>query len=86
MLIEFSFHRVRGALNSLYDPLYNFGVIISFYLGNLLSCLDHARAQLIGPAIFCLFMFLLPESPEYWSNRNKEKVMVNFLFRKMKKI
>lgn len=71
---EFSFLSVRGALNSLYDPSYNCGVIISFFLGNFLSGLDHAKASLIGPVIFMIIMFLLPESPEYWSNRNKAKV------------
>ncbi|XP_055296383.1 facilitated trehalose transporter Tret1-like [Sitodiplosis mosellana] len=70
---DISYDGVRGALNSLYDPSFNLGIIISFALGNYLSCLDQAKVQLIIPLIFMLAMFLLPESPEYWSNRNNEK-------------
>ena len=30
--------------------------------------------QLIAPVIAIIILFFLPESPEYWTNRNKEKV------------
>lgn len=65
---------MRGALNSLYDPSYNLGVIISFFMGNYLSWLDQAKTQLIVPIIFIIVLFLLPESPEFWAKKNKEKV------------
>ncbi|XP_031623613.1 facilitated trehalose transporter Tret1-like [Contarinia nasturtii] len=64
---------VRGFLNSIYDPGYNLGVIISFFIGNYLSCLNQAKIQLIVPIIFMIAMFLLPDSPEYWQKRQKEK-------------
>lgn len=63
----------------MYDPSFNLGIIISFALGNYLSCLDQAKVQLIIPVLFMFVMFLLPESPEYWSNRNKEKVGQDFI-------
>lgn len=65
---------VRGALNSLYDPSNNLGIIISFSLGNYLSCMDQAKVQLIMPVAFTIFTFWLPESPEFWITKNKEKV------------
>lgn len=40
--------------------------------------MDQAKAQLIVPIIFMIAMFLLPESPEYWLSRNKEKVCLRF--------
>lgn len=70
-LFEFS---VRGALNAISNPLYNSGLIISFFLGNILNCADQAKVQLIVPVIFLLSMFFFPESPEFWANKNKEKV------------
>lgn len=68
------FFRFRGALNSLSDPSYNLGIITSFFLGNYLNCLDQAKIQLIMPVIFVIVLFFLPESPEYWITRRKEKV------------
>lgn len=65
---------VRGALNSLFDPFNNIGIILSFFLGNYLSCLDQAKLQLIVPAIFLIVMFFIPETPEYWAKRNNAKV------------
>lgn len=65
---------IRGALNSIYDPLCNSGTIISFFLGNYLNWVDQVKAQLVVPIIFMIAMCLLPESPEYLTNRNKEKV------------
>ncbi|XP_031623912.1 facilitated trehalose transporter Tret1-like [Contarinia nasturtii] len=70
---DISHYEVRAFMNSMYDPSYNFGVIISFFMGNYLSCIDQAKTLLIGPIIFITIMFLLPESPEYLSNRNKQK-------------
>ena len=66
---------MRGALNSIYDPLNNSGLIISFFLGNYLSCMDQAKTLLVGPIIFIGIMFLLPESPEFLENKNKKKVL-----------
>lgn len=80
-LLKFS---VRGALNSLFDPSYNSGTIISFFLGNYLSGLDQAKTQLIGPVIFTIAMFLFPETAEFYGKRNEEEVscafIVNLLF------
>lgn len=70
----FSKHSMRGALNSIYDPLNNFGLIISFFLGNYMNWLDQAKVQIIVPIIFMILMFFIPESPEYLTNRNKVKV------------
>lgn len=67
---------MRGALNSLFDPFNNIGIILSFFLGNYLSCLDQAKVQLIVPAIFLVVMFFVPETPDYWIKRNKAKVFV----------
>lgn len=65
---------MRGALNSLYDPLNNLGIILSFFLANYMDWLDQVKVQLIVPIIFMVAMFFLPESPEYLTNRNKKKV------------
>lgn len=65
---------VRGALNSLFDPLNNLGCVVSFFLGNWLSWLDQAKVQLIAPIIAIIILFLLPESPAYLTIQNKEKV------------
>ncbi|XP_031623102.1 uncharacterized protein LOC116340647 [Contarinia nasturtii] len=73
---DISYDNVRAAMASLYDPTYNFGIIISFFLGNYLNCLDQVKFQLIVPIVFMVVMFLLPESPEYWLNRNKEKRVI----------
>lgn len=76
-LINLFERSVRGALNALYDLSFNVGTIISFFLGTHLSCIDQAIAQLAVPAIFMILMFFVPESPEYWTNRNKQKVRLN---------
>lgn len=68
------FCSVRGALNAISNPLYNSGLIISFFLGNHLSCADQAKVQLIVPVVFLISMFFFPESPEFWTNKNKDKV------------
>lgn len=36
--------------------------------------MDQAKAQLVIPAITMPILFLFPESPEFWTKRNKEKV------------
>lgn len=69
---------VRGALNSLFDPSYNIGIISSFFLGNYLNSLDQAKAQLVVPAIFMVLMFVFPETPEFWTNKNKTNVSSSF--------
>ena len=66
--------RVRGTLNALFDPFCNTGIIVSFGLGSYLNWRDQAMTQLIAPVIAIIILFFLPESPEYWTNRNKEKV------------
>lgn len=66
--------RVRGALNSLYDPSFNLGIISTFIVGRLLPCMTQAKIQLIPTAIFAIALFFLPESPEHLRNRNKRKV------------
>lgn len=68
--------RVRGALNSVYDPSYNTGTIVSFFLGNYFNCLDQVKVQLIVPVIFMVLMFFLPETPDYLIKRSKEKVII----------
>lgn len=72
------FHSVRGALSSLYDPSYNSGIIVSFFLGKYLNYIDQAKVQLLIPIIFILILFLLPESPEFWDKKNKQKVSHTF--------
>lgn len=71
---DISHDHVRAALNSVYDPCFNSGLIVTFFLGSYLSCLDQAKVQLIPSIIFLIILFFLPESPEFWSSRNKEKV------------
>ncbi|XP_055308694.1 facilitated trehalose transporter Tret1-like isoform X2 [Sitodiplosis mosellana] len=73
LINDISSDNMRGALNSIYDPFNNIGIIISFFIGNYLSCIDQAKTLLIGPIIFISIMFLLPESPEFLANRNKQK-------------
>lgn len=73
LLLLFS-NSLRGALNCIYDPFYNTGVIISYLLGDILSCIDQAKIQLIPPALFFIVLFFVPESPEYWKKRNKLEV------------
>lgn len=73
---EISNDNVRAALNSFYDIANNLGTIISFLLGNLLNWRDQAKLQIIVPIIFIICMFLLPESPEHWIKRRKEKVYI----------
>lgn len=70
-LISFS---IRGALYSLYDPSYNLGVIIAFFLGNFLNCLDQLKVELLVLVIFAIVLFLFPESPEYLLKNHQEKV------------
>lgn len=70
-MIQFS---VRGALNSIYDPSNNVGLISSFFLANYWSSVDQAKMTLIMPVIFICLMFLFPESPEYLHSKNMEKV------------
>lgn len=68
---------VRGALNSIWDPFNNSGIIISYLLGNYFNFVDQAKMQLIIPIIFMIVAFFLPESPEFWARKNNEKVMIN---------
>lgn len=69
---------VRGALNALYDPSFNFGMIVSFFLGNNLNWLEQAKLQLTVPVIFTIIIFFLPESPEFWRQRNNDKVSESY--------
>lgn len=71
MLLFCAIVSVRGIFYSMFDPFYNIGVIISFVLGNYLSCLDQAKMQLIIPIISLLIFFILPESPEFLAKKNK---------------
>lgn len=71
MLIESS---VRGALNALGDPSYNTGLMLSYFLGSHLNCINQAKFHLIIPIVFIILLFLLPESPEFWINRKNKKV------------
>ncbi|XP_055306806.1 facilitated trehalose transporter Tret1-like, partial [Sitodiplosis mosellana] len=73
MVMAVSDDKVRGSLNALFDLFSNTGVILSFSLGNYLSWMDQAKVQLIPPTIAIIILFFLPESPEYWIKRNKEK-------------
>lgn len=80
-MFEFS---VRGALNSMYDPFNNSGIIISYLLGNYLNCVDQAKMQLIPLVIFIVVAFLLPESPEFMVQMDKAEVdssVLNFNLR-----
>lgn len=72
-------------VSSLYDPLNNTGIILSFFLGNYFNWSDQAIFLLVVPIIFMIIMFILPESPEYLTSRRKEKVKVNSTFNKWKK-
>lgn len=67
-------YRVRGALNSIYDPSYNTGIIFAFVLGNYSDYNDQAKFQLILPIIFILILTQLPESPEYLRKQQNDKV------------
>lgn len=73
-----SFHlciSVRGALVSVYDPAYNVGVLISFFLGNNFELIDQVKILFIAPTIFVFLFFLIPESPEFLDTRNEYKVV-----------
>lgn len=74
---DISHDKFQGALNSLTDPLCNIGIIVSFGLGNYMNWRDQAKAQLIAPIVATIILFFLPESPGYWSDRNKEEVKSN---------
>lgn len=80
------FCSIRGALSSIYDPAFNFGIIVSFILGKYLNCMDQVKVQIIIPIIFMVIMFLLPETPEFWTKQNKDKVSRNISFNRMYKI
>lgn len=74
---------MRGALNCIYDPINMTGTIIAYFLGNILSCTDQIKIQLIPPALFFIALLFVKESPEYWKKRNKLKVngaVMNFIF------
>ena len=77
---DISHDKLQGALNSLTDPLCNIGIIVSFCLGNYLDWVNQAKVQLIAPTIAIIILFFLPESPEYWTNRNKEEVKIKQTF------
>lgn len=72
-----SYYSVRGSLASLYDLSLNFGLIISFLLGNYLSTLDQAKLYLIMPIVSIIVLFLFPESPEYLKKNGLEDVCTN---------
>lgn len=59
---------------SLFDPSYNAGIVVSYFLGSHLTLVDQAKIQLILPTIFLFAQFVLEESPEYYAKRNNEKV------------
>lgn len=61
-------------LNSVYDPAYNAGIVVSYFLGSHLNMVDQAKVQLILPVIFMVVQFVLHESPEFWIKRNNGKV------------
>lgn len=65
---------MRGALNSLYDPSYNIGVVVSYFLGSQLTLVDQAKTQLILPTIFLIIQFILHEPPEFYVKQNDGKV------------
>lgn len=73
LINDISNNNIRGALNAISNPLYNSGLIISFFLGNIMNCADQGKIQLIVPVIFLFSMFFFPESPEFWANKNKDK-------------
>lgn len=61
----------------MYDPSYNIGVLLSFYIGNHWNCVDQIKLQLIAPIIFILVLLFLPESPEHHIKHNNEQVKYN---------
>lgn len=61
----------------MYDPSYNIGMLLSFYIGNHWDCVDQIKMQLITPIIFILVLLFLPESPEHHIKQNNEKVQYN---------
>lgn len=73
---------LRGMLCSLYNPLYNMGVIIAFILGIYLNCIDQVIAQLILPIVFIFVLFLIPEAPDFLNKRTNYTVVhsIRYLF------
>lgn len=71
---QFNIFRVRGVLNALFDVMKNSGLICSFLMGNYLNGVDQAKMQIIPISIFIIILFFLPDTPEYWINRNYQQV------------
>lgn len=65
---------VRGSLNSIMDPAMNSGVMLSFLLGKYLNVVDQAKFLLIVPVVFVALAVFMPQTPDYWVQRNKRKV------------
>lgn len=60
--------------------------MISYFMGNYLSCLDQAKAQLVVPVLFMIIMFFLPDSPEFWANKDEDKVKNAHIHKMNKKL
>lgn len=65
---------VRGSLNSLMDPALNFGIVLSCVLGNYFTTIDQVKIQLIFPILLVVFTMFLPQTPDYWVQRNEKEV------------
>lgn len=65
---------IRATLNSVVDPLLNFGTVFALLLSKRCDYVNQAKYQMIFPIIFLVFFVWVPESPQHLFNAQKEKV------------
>lgn len=75
LIIIFSYS-IRATLNSVSDPLLNFGTVFALLLSKRFDYIDQAKYQLVFPIIFLLFFVWVPESPEHLMSVQKEMVSI----------
>lgn len=69
------FHfRIRGSLNSLFDPAFNLGMLLGFVLANYFDYVTQAKYHLILPIVYEILFAKIPQSPQYFINIQKQEV------------
>lgn len=79
MIVLIGFNsRIRGSLNSLFDPAYNIGTLLGFVLANHFDYVSQAKCHLILPIIYEILFARIPQSPQHLVNIQKQEVSCSF--------
>lgn len=72
-LAEISEPRIRGELSGQFQTMWYVGVLYTYLTGPFLNYQNYAYACALGPFLFTIFFYMMPESPHYLMMVDRQK-------------